>query len=117
MVRLVSTGERAGICGVSPAEDSKVPDADCTGDEALQQCALSGLQPFLLSYVMIVESGADKSMVVINLPDDFSCFHSHSPAFSDCGHKKADEDSWIRITAKKRILRRNQKTKRKKKQA
>lgn len=48
MVRPVLAGQRAGICGVSPAEDPEVSDADRAGNEALQQRALSGMRLFLL---------------------------------------------------------------------
>lgn len=43
VVRPVPPGERAGLRGVAPPEDPKVPGSDCAGDEAVQQRPLSGM--------------------------------------------------------------------------
>lgn len=42
VVRPVPPGERASFRGVAPPEDPEVSGSDCAGDEAIQQCPLSG---------------------------------------------------------------------------
>ena len=43
MVRLVPAGERAGVRGVAPAKDPKIPGSDRARDEAIQRRSLSGI--------------------------------------------------------------------------
>ena len=45
-MRLVPAGERASVCGVSPAKNTKVSGSDRARDEAIQQRPLSGRLSF-----------------------------------------------------------------------
>lgn len=42
VVRPVPAGQRASVCGVSPAKDPEVSGSDRAGDEAIQQRSLTG---------------------------------------------------------------------------